>query len=125
MDANKKGRTMTEYGRSLWGFLMPASSRSDLESARGYPEALAPLAARRNALQFLVHSCMRQVERVGDSGHGLEADEAPAGRSVNDGDGVLRPILDRNFLALPLHGKFGAAVRASYEIADHAVNLHP
>src|SRR5258707_12060241 len=94
------------------------------ESARGYPEVLAPLAARRNALQFLVHSCMRQVERVGDSGHGLEADEAPAGRSVNDGDSVLRAVLNRNFLVLPLHGKFSAAVRPSYQVAEDVVELH-
>src|SRR5882672_8856818 len=101
MNANKK---RAEVSRDLCvGFPMPASKALGLESAGGYPEALAPLAARRNALQFLVHSRMRQVERVGDPGHGLEADEAPARRCVNDGDGVLRAVLDRHLLSLPLH----------------------
>src|SRR5205085_7734450 len=44
------------------------------------PEALLPRAARRNALELLVHAFLREVQGVGNRGHRLEGNETPGGR---------------------------------------------
>src|SRR5438876_3203040 len=53
----------------------PASGRSI--AARFDPEALAPCAARRHALQILVQPTCGKIQRVDDAGRWLDADERP------------------------------------------------
>src|SRR5690349_2013360 len=80
------------------------------KSARRYPEALAPLSARGNALQLLVHAPVRQIEGVRDRRHGLEADEVPAWRRVNYRHRIFRAVRYRNLLLLALHRELGPPV---------------
>src|SRR5260370_30692911 len=69
-----------------------------LETAGTNPEALLPFRGRRDGLQVLIDSVMREVEGVGDGRHGLEADEVFARRCVHHGNREFRAVAYRNRL---------------------------
>src|SRR5215469_1476395 len=74
-------------------------------TARPYPETLCPILPGWNILELLIDTPLCQIERIGDTRHGLETDEVPArsaGR-IDDHRLVLRPEGDFHALGFSLH----------------------
>src|ERR1035437_6794654 len=63
------------------------------------PETFPPFAIRSNRLQVLVDAPVRQVECIGDGGHGLHHDIVAVGGD-HHGHIVLRPVDHGNLLGL-------------------------
>src|SRR5207247_6494386 len=83
----------------LWHFRrvsrrIPEGASAGLEPARFDPETLAPCAARRNALQILVQSTCREIQRVDNAGRRLDADEGPLLRRPERHGSVVRAEAD-------------------------------
>jgi len=62
------------------------------------PEALSPLASRRNRLQVIVLTRLLQVECIGGPAHRLEADEIAIFWRVDHSNGILGSIDDSDTL---------------------------
>src|SRR6266540_2771896 len=83
-------RSSTRSVRAKAGALRALRSTSFSEPAGAYREALLPCSPWWHVLQFLVDAALRQIQRIGDAGHRLEADEVPSLRSVHDRGAVVR-----------------------------------
>src|ERR1039458_5846174 len=86
-----------------------------------HPEALAPLGARRDVLQFRVLAGVRQVEGVGDGRHRLKADEIAPRRRVDHGHRIPRAIGNGETAAGRFHPKAGAAIGIADQVAEDVI----
>ena len=78
------------------------------ETCQTNPETFRPSSARWDALQALEEPLVRQVEAVGEAGHGLEAHYIARIGRVNNRDRKFRAELDGNFSALRFERELAA-----------------
>src|SRR3954454_15529839 len=112
--------------RSITLFCATSTSRF-LKPFRDDSKTLFPRLARSNVLQVVVNASVRQVHRVRDAGHRLQADEVSSRRrvvrntrrrqrSVDHGGAELRTDLDPNTLFRTPDGQGGRRVFATHQI---------
>src|ERR1017187_9474759 len=89
------------------------------------PEALLPRLPGRDVLQLLINALLREVHRVGDTGHRLEADEVlrRPGREPDYRRFVIRTERYFDLLGLALDPHCGSAVGVADEVAEKIVEL--
>src|SRR5436190_13639051 len=97
------------------------AASAGLEPARFDPETLAPSAARRNALQILVQSTCREIQRVDNAGRRLDADEGPLLRRPERHGSVVRAEADVEALRFAGDSDRRSALQVSQQIGEHIV----
>src|SRR5438105_9651522 len=92
-------------------------------SAGPYPETLLPTLPRRNILQFLISALLRQIQRVSDPSHRLEADKITIRPTGRIDDYRLIVVTERHFnlLRLAPHPHGGLARRVANQIREYMV----
>ncbi len=93
------------------------------EPRRLDPKTLVPAGPRRDALEFPICSGMRQVERVGDRGHGLKADKIASRRGVHHGNRIFRAIDHRDALPGALHPELRRAIGPAHQAGEDVIEL--